>query len=175
MENKHKSQIETDQNILDFLGDLELKSINDLIVIRDLIHSRLEFRDYNDKTKEHADSIQWKRTASEIITDGYVYKGRACSDLVIVFLAICKAAGIEGRLVKLIGVNIHGKEVGHSIAEVNLNSVWYTFDLSTKDSVPKEGELTDLSRYYKIYKVWKKGRDLWDLGLYDISSEDKIK
>ncbi|MBT4722594.1 transglutaminase domain-containing protein [Candidatus Falkowbacteria bacterium] len=170
-----KSQIETDQIIINFLGDVKIKTSDDLILIRNKIHDSLEFRPYNEETQEHADSVQWKRTASEILKDKYVYKGRACSDLVIVFIALCKAANVEALLVKLIGVNIYGKEVGHSIAEVKLNSVWYTFDLSTKDSIPKEGELTDQSRYYKIYKVWKKGRDLWDLGLYDISSEDKIK
>jgi len=170
-----KSQIETDQIIINFLGDVKIKTPEDLILIRNKIHDSLEFRPYNEETQEHADSVQWKRTASEILKDKYVYKGRACSDLVIVFLALCKVSGVEGRLVKLHGIDIYGKERGHSIVEINLNGAWHTFDVSVKDSVPREGELTEDSTYYRIYKVWKKGRDLWDLGLKDINDEKLIK
>lgn len=169
-----KSQIETDKNILDFLGKTNISTPEDLVILRDKIFSHLEFRPYNDETKAHADNIQWKRTASEIITDGYVYKGKACSDLTIVFLALCKAANIDGRLVKLKAIE---KQMTHSIAEINLNNKWYTFDIN-KTSVPLEGELDENSIYQTqnktSYKVYKKGRDVWDLELNDKESENKI-
>ncbi|MBL7057998.1 transglutaminase domain-containing protein [Patescibacteria group bacterium] len=107
----------------------------------------------------------------EILQDRYVYNGKACSDLTIVFLALCKAAGISGRLVKL--NSIDGKFT-HSIAEVNLNGVWHRFDVSSKDSIPVEGELTNESIWNKKYKVYKKGKDVWDLGLDSAEFEVKI-
>ncbi len=166
-----KSQTETDQTVLNFLGDLTIETPDDLVTLKNLIQSSLKFRPYNDQTRKHADSIQWKRTASEIIHDKYVYAGKACSDLAVVFLALCKAAGIKGRLVKLKST-IDKKT--HSIVEVLLRDTWYRIDPSSRDSQPFEGELTDKSIWNKKFKVWKKGRDLWDLGLYDIKSESKI-
>jgi len=166
-----KSQIEIDKTILDFLGDTKISTPEDLIVLRDKIFSHLEFRPYNEETKSHADSIQWKRTASEIIKDGYAYQGKACSDLTIIFLALCKAAGVEGLLVKL--KSLDDKKT-HSIAEVNLNGNWYRMDVSNKDSRPFAGQLTDESIWNRNYKVWKKGRDVWDLELDDINTENKI-
>lgn len=170
--NQPKSQIEVDQHILNFLGDRTITTPQDLVTLKNLILNSLEFRPYNEQTKKHADSIQWKRTASEILQDGYVYKGKACSDLVIVFLASCKAAGVSGRLVKLATTD---EQKGHSIAEVNLNGVWYRLDIASSDSKPFEGELSSESIWNKEYRVWKKGRDVWDLGLNDIESEKKIK
>lgn len=167
---KEKTQTEVDRNIIDFLGDLTIKNANDLLILKDRILGQLEFRPYNNETKKQADGIQWKRTASEILRDGYVYSGKACSDLVVVFLALCKAAGIEGRLVKLISSD---KTKTHSIAEVNLNGAWFRLNMSPSD-IPYEGELTDESVWNKEYKVWKKGRDVWDLGFYGIESEKKL-
>ena len=59
---KKQSQIETDQNIINFLGDIKVKAPQDLVVLKDLILNSLESRPYNKETKDHADSLQWKRT-----------------------------------------------------------------------------------------------------------------
>lgn len=170
-----RSQIKTDKRIKDFLGDMTIKTPEDLVSLRTLIQKSLEFRPYNKQTKKHADSIQWKRTASQILQDGYVYKGKACSDLSIVFLALCKAAGVEGFLVKLIRLD---KKSTHSIVEVKLKDNWYRLDITMTDSVPFEGQLAPDQVWNKGWqggwKVWKRGRDVWDLGLTDIKTEDKI-
>ncbi len=166
-----KSQTEVDQHVLNFLGDLTINVPEDLVILKNKILDSLEARPYNEKTKEHADSIQWTRTASEILQNKYVYQGKACSDIAIVFLALCRALGIDGRLVKLKSVEDNNT---HSIVEVNLNNIWYRIDPSNKDSVPFEGELTDESIWNKKFKVWKKGKDVWDLGLNNIESEAKI-
>jgi hypothetical protein len=166
-----KSQLDVDQTVLGFLGNLKIAAPEDLVVLKNKISSYLESRPYNDETKEHADSVQWKRTASEIIRDGYVYDGKACSDLVVVFLTLCKAAGVDGFLVKL--KSLDGK-ITHSIAEVKLDGNWYAIDPSAKISVPVEGALTEESIWNKKYKVWKKGRDVWDLGLDKKQDEDKV-
>jgi Transglutaminase-like superfamily len=172
---RKKSQIETDKYIKDFLGDLSIKTKDDLVVLKNYIRNKLEFRPYNKKTRPHADSLQWKRTASEIIQDGFVYKGKACSDLVIVFLALCKASGLKGYLVKL--KTLDNKD-SHSIVEVKLKNKWYRLDPSSPDSIPFEGQLKADQIWNKNWKggwkVWKRGKDLWDLGLYGIESENQI-
>ena len=167
-----KSQIETDQNITNFLGDTMITTPKDLVILKYKIWHYLKFRPYNITTKKDADNLQWKRTAAEIIKDKYVYCGKACSDLAIVFLALCKAVGIKGRLVKL--KSIDNSNLTHSIVEINLKGSWYRIDPSNKDSTPFKGGLTRKSIWNKKYKVWKKGRDVWDLGLNDIKSENKI-
>lgn len=168
---KTDSQIEVDQTVISFLGDLKIENPEDLVVLKNLILRKLKFRSYNSKTKKHADGIQWRRTASEIIKDGYVYEGKACSDLAVVFLALCKVNKIEGQLVKLITVD--GTD-SHSIVEIKLNKKWFRIDPSSNDSVSFEGRLNNESIWNKKYKIWRKGRDVWDLGLCDISAESKI-
>ncbi len=54
---KPKTQIEVDQYVIDFLGDMDIKSTDDLVKLRDKMQSTLESKPYNDETKEQADSI----------------------------------------------------------------------------------------------------------------------
>ncbi|MCX6745230.1 MAG: transglutaminase domain-containing protein [Candidatus Parcubacteria bacterium] len=169
-----KSQIKTDQTIRDFLGNRKIDDRQDLVDLKTYILKSLKFRPYNNKTKKHADSIQWKRTASEILNDKYVYKGKACSDLAIVFLALCKAAGLDGFLVKL--RTLDNKDT-HSIVEVKIGNKWYRLDPSSSDSLPFEGQLKDDQIWNKNWKggwkLWKRGKDLWDLGLDSIEKDLK--
>jgi len=168
---KIKSQIEVDQNVVNFLGDQKIITTDDLVSLKNKILHSLEFRPYNEKTKKHEHSMRWKRTASEIINDGYVYSGKACSDLAVVYLALCKAVGINGRLVKLVSMDKYNT---HSIVEVKLKDRWYRIDPSSRDSIPFLGALNSKSIWNKKYKVWKKGRDVWDLGLDGIDAGDKF-
>lgn len=170
-----KSQIKTDKVIRDFLGDMTIETPDDLVKLRTLIQKSLEFRPYNKQTKKHADSIQWQRTASQILQDGYVYKGKACSDLSIIFLSLCKAVGIEGFLVKLRTLD---KKNTHSIVEVKLKDGWYRLDITMTDSVPFKGQLAPDQIWNKGWqggwKVWKRGRDVWDLDLSSINDGKKV-
>jgi hypothetical protein len=59
-----KSQIETDENILKLLGSKKIENFEDVNSIISSIHNYLEFKPYTKETEKHADSIQWKRTAS---------------------------------------------------------------------------------------------------------------
>lgn len=172
----NKSQIEVDGRVKNFLGGVIVETKDDLIVLKKLIDSKIEFRPYNEQTKDLADSVQWKRTASEIIGDGYVYTGKACSDIAIVFLALCKAVGLEGFIVKLRTLdNAHT----HTIVEVKLADDWYRFDPSMKDGVPSRGQLADDQVWNKKWlggwRIWKRGRDLWELGLCSIDDEERLQ
>ena len=171
MENKPKSQIETDKNVLDFLGNIKVKTPEDLVKLRDYVLDTLEFKPYNTETKKDADNIQWKRTASQIIQDGYVYEGKACSDIVLVFLALCKALGIEGKLLKLVSTK---RQMTHSIVEVKLNDIWYKLDPSFKNSKPHPKQMTKDDTFRGEYKLWKKGKDNWNLGLDSFESMSRI-
>jgi transglutaminase-like putative cysteine protease len=171
-----KSQTEADDRVKSFLGEMTVTTKDDLVALKNLIEKKLEFRPYNDQTKNHADSIQWKRTALEIINDGYVYKGKACSDIALVFLMLCKAMGIDGCLVKLRTLD---NSSTHTIVEVKLSDGWYRFDPSMKDGVPSPGQLADDQIWNKKWlggwKIWKRGKDLKDLGLNSIDDEAKIR
>lgn len=172
----NKSQAEVDDCVRNFLDGIVVKNKNDLIALKNLIDKKIEFRPYNNETKVSADNIQWKRTALEIITDGYVYKGKACSDIALVFLMLCKAMGIDGYLVKLRTLDNSNT---HTIVEVKLNDGWYRFDPSMKDGVPSHGQLADdqiwNAKWLGGWKIWKRGKDLKELGLSSIDDESKIR
>lgn len=163
------SQIETTQEIRDLVRDIEYPATPDtLLYIRDLVHKKLEVRPYDNSTKQHEASIRWKRTATEILRDGYIYHGKACTDLVVVGIALCKAIGLETRFVKL-----KKEKAVHSVAEIKLDTGWYTFDIASANSVPIRGILTEKTPY-KDWCVWQKGRDAWDVGLTDLNAIQKI-
>ena len=170
-----KSQIEVDDNIRRLVSGVTVDSPGDLVQVRNLLFSQLEVRPYNDSTMGHEREIRWKRTASQILDDGYVYEGKACSDINAVFLAMCQALGLETRFVKLSAVN---RQDTHTISEVKVNSLWFTYDVMRDKTVPEPGEVTDGVEYGRSpwgpYLLWKKGRDLWDLGLVGLDSEQVI-
>lgn len=163
-------QIEVTREIASLVSDIH-KPINPekLVAMRDEMYSKLEIRDYNDSTAEHEKSIRWKRTAAQILSDGYVYQGKSCTDLVVLFITLCNALGLETRFVKL-----KKREMVHSIAEVKLEDGWYIFDVSNQNNLPIKGEVTK-ENPHKDWELWKKGKDAWDLGLSEFNSINKIQ
>ena len=171
----NKIQTEVNQVVLDFLGDYKINQPDDVIPLIKHVKDFLEFRAYNDESKKHADSVQWKRTVSEILQDGYVYNGKACSDLCMILVALCKATGLESQLCKLIRVD--GKS-SHSLAEFKLNDEWYRVDPTFTEPKPFKGYLADDQIWNKDWeggwKVWRRGPDLWSMELHGIEDESKI-
>lgn len=163
------SQIENGPKIQELANKLAVKDADDLIKVRDALDAALEDRPYDKSVAEQEQSIRWRRTAEQILEDGYVYQSKSCTDRIIVFLALCKQLGIDGSFVKV----MRGKSV-HSIAEVKINDEWYVFDASTRTSVPVKGQVTE-EHPYNNWKLWKKGRDAWDLELVDFKAIDKIR
>jgi hypothetical protein len=165
-----KLQADTIDEIKSLVSDIKLPANSEtLIRIRDRMFSKLEIKPFNEETAQHEKAIRWKRTASEILNDCYVYQGKACTDLVVLFISFCLALGLETRFVKL----RKGKMV-HSVAEIKLSDGWYIFDASDKNSLPVKGEVTP-DTPFKDWQLWKKGRDAWDLGLEKFEDIDKIK
>lgn len=173
--NQPKSQTEVDQTVLDFLGNFKINEPDDLIPLIKHIKDSLEFREYNKQTAAHADSIQWKRTVSQILQDGYVYQGKACSDLSMILVALCKALGLEAQLVKLVNLP---KDNSHSITEIKINGEWYRIDPDFSDPKPIKGywEADQVlnKNWAGGWKVWKRGDDLWSMGLDGIDKEELI-
>lgn len=169
------SQVEVDDSIRSIVAGVSVDEPGDLVDLRSLLFSRLEIRPYNEETRAHEREIRWKRTASEILSDGFVYETKACSDINIAFIAMCRALGLETRLVKLKAVGNNGT---HTVSEVKVNSSWYTYDVMKKRAVPSQGEVIEGAEYggppWGPYLLWKKGRDLWDMGLVGFDSEQLI-
>lgn len=164
-----KSQIESSEKLIKLVADKTPPiTVSDLIEIRNRIYKRIEVKPYNEQTKDHEKSIRWKRTAVQIFNDGYVYSGKACTDFVVLFLAICSSLNLETRFVKL-----KKEKMVHSVAEVKLEDGWYIFDVSNENNIPLKGEITE-ENSYKDWKLWKKGRDAWDIDLVDFDSINRI-
>ena len=166
-----KSQVETTKKIRDVVKDLESKIIapEDLVRLRTLVFKKIRTIPYSKQSAAHEKSIRWKRTADEILRDGYVYQGKSCTDLVVSFIALCKALKINARFVK-----VKNENLVHSLAEVKLGKDWYIFDVSNPKSIPEKGELKSGTEWGG-WSLWRKGRDAWDLGLVEFESIEQIK
>ncbi|MFA6295305.1 MAG: transglutaminase-like domain-containing protein [Candidatus Paceibacterota bacterium] len=165
----NKTQIESSDKIKALVADIVVPITSDTLkTIRDLMYSKLEIRPYDKTTEEHEKSIRWKRTASEILDNAFVYQGKACTDLAVLFIALCNALGLETRFVK-----IKKEKMVHSVVEIKLADGWYIFDTSDPRNNPIKGEITETTPY-KDWILWKKGRDAWDLELIDFDSMKKI-
>ncbi len=166
----NKTQLESSENIKKLVAGIEKPiTMEKLIELRDLMYSKLEILPYNETTVEQEKSIRWKRTAAQIFEDGFVFSGKACTDLVVSFLALCQTFELETRFVK-----VKNEKMVHSVAEIKLNDGWYIFDVSTKTGIPIKGEITK-ENPYKNWQLWKKGRDAWDLGLNNFEAINKVR
>ena len=97
MEQADKSQVEVSERINDLAkmisgdGEIFLKNAR-LITLQSLAR-----KPYNNETKAHEAEIRWRRTADQILRDEWVYQGKSCTDLTIVYIALCNARGLETR------------------------------------------------------------------------------
>ncbi|PIT95262.1 hypothetical protein COT98_00490 [Candidatus Falkowbacteria bacterium CG10_big_fil_rev_8_21_14_0_10_39_9] len=163
-----KSQIEPTVEIKELVKDVKSPiTFDSLIQIRDLMYVKIIFRPYDDSTREQEKAIRWKRTAGEILRDGYVYSEKACTDLTVLYIALCQALGLETSFVKV----KNGERV-HSIAEIKLDDGWYIFDIFRKN-IPVKGLITP-DAPFAGWQLWQKGRDAWDIGLTSFDDINKI-
>lgn len=163
------SQIETTAEIKSLVSSIKSPiTTESLVEIKNLMYSKLKVRPYDDSTKGHEKAIRWKRTADEILRDGYIYQGKACTDVTVLFIALCKALGLDTNFVK-----VRKEKMVHSVAEIKLYDGWYIFDVSNMQNIPIKGIITK-NYPYKDWQLWQKGRNAWDLGLTDFESISKI-
>ena len=131
--------------------------------IRSIMYRSLDVRDIKtEDDAKHEQEIRWKRSATQILEDRYVYQGKMCTDVSVVFISMCLALGLEARLVKL-------KKTGmtHSVVEVLLPDGWYVIDASNTHLKPMKGEIKKDNPYCD-FTLWKRAPDAWSMGLDDV-------
>lgn len=154
-----------------------IETVDDLVKLRKILPKVLKEIPYNEDTKEAEKAIRWKRTGSQILEDGYVYKTKSCTDIVIAYMTLTIAAGVEGA--RFVKVQNPETTMRHSFAEFKLNDGWYRYDVSLGKSVPEKGAVDKgrpiyFNGFLTPYVLWKKGRDSWSLGLNDYLSGLKV-
>jgi len=167
-----KSQIKPSKEITNLVSCLkdEKENFDILVKLRDVLHKNIKIIPYTKETEKAEREIRWKRTASEIVSDGYVYKGKACTDIVIVFLSFCKTLGLKANFLKFKKLNMV-----HSMSEVKVNKKWFIFDVANKNSLPQiEKKQITSGEDFDGWILWKKGKDAWDIGLDNFESKNKI-
>ena len=135
-------------------------------IAQECLTSTPDFRSYNKASWEHERSIRWKRTATEILSDGWVYEAKGCTDIVIAFIGLCRAKGLASRFVKVRSDT--GKT--HSLAEIYHSGAWWLVETVAPGMAPIEGEMKEETPY-KIWRLWRKGLDSWSIGLKNIYEE----
>jgi hypothetical protein len=164
-----RSQIETTSIIEEIVRDFNgLETPKDLKALRFIMLYNLEVKRYSKRKRRHEQRLRWRRTASEIFNEGFVYNDRGGSDLVIAYIALCKALGVKARYVTL--WNEHEL---HTVAEIALGDSWFIYDVVENDAEPVRGLITRNSGF-EGWKLWKKGRDAWDLGLKSFRDRKKL-
>lgn len=163
-----KTQLEPSEKIMNFINGITLASPADLVDLKIKMRHALKVIPYDDTTREREERQRWTRTAAKIFDDGFIFSKNACTDLVILFMGLCAAAGLETRFVKV------KKEYPqmHSIAEIKLNGEWYIYDLADNNN-PEKGEIHP-NVIYRGWYLWKKGRDSWDVDLCKFEDMEKI-
>lgn len=149
-----RSQVETTETIKEFASDIKGEGIELVKNILRKIHKEIRKIELEpEKEKE----VRWKRTATQILKDGWVVKNKACTDLAILFISIAKAKGLEVKFVKLYSIK---RKMLHSVVEIEINNKKMYFDVMN-------GKFDDANKeiVFEEYKVYKKGRDSWDIGL----------
>ena len=164
-----RSQIETTRLIKDIVRDFDgLESSKDLKALRFIMMYNLEVKRYTRRKRRHERQLRWKRTATEIFQDGFVYNDKGEADLVIAYIALCKALGVKTRYVTL-----WNPQDLHTVVEVALGDAWFIYDVAANDADPVEGVITKKNGF-EGWKLWRKGRDAWDVGLKSFKDRKKL-
>ena len=150
-------------------GMTEVRSGHDLGVLRDQLLDRLTSRPYDSFSAGHELSIRWRRTATQIITDGYIYDKKGCTDIVIAYIGLCRAKALQARFVKVRSDS--GRT--HSLAEVMVEGEWWIVETVARGTEPVCAEITD-DKPYKVWQLWRKGNDAWSVGLTAASDIGKV-
>jgi hypothetical protein len=150
-------------------GITEVHTGRDLSVLRDQLLDLLSLGPYDQSSRAHEQSIRWGRTARQILSEGYVYGSRGCTDLLVTFIRLCCAKGLQTRFVKV--RNRLGKT--HSLAQVRVAGEWWIVECVARGREPVQGEVTK-GTPYRVWELSRKGADAWSVGLNKASDITKI-
>lgn len=160
---KTKSQVEITETIRKFSSDIKGEDIELAKNILRKIHEKIKKVELETEKERE---MRWKRTATQILEEGWVVKGKACTDLTIVFIAVAKAKGLEAKFVKVYSTK---RKMLHSAVEIKLDGKSVYLDVTNG-----KFDDTDKNVIFEEYKIYKKGRDSWDIGLDSFSKGVKL-
>jgi hypothetical protein len=159
---KQGLQTKIEENIKNIEKQIPGEGLDYIANALDWVLSNLK-REQSRKVK---DKVFRKRTASEIVEDGYV---TGCTDTALVFIALVRAKGIPTKYVEAVNKkwledkDKEGKGIrGHVFAECFVSGKWYQID-------PARGVIHAKPNYTK-FEIFAKGLDSWDLGIKDFKS-----
>lgn len=152
-----KSQLAAGKNIKAVTKGLDITSPEDLVLVKRAFLSKLRLLPLVGENIQRELQIRWSRTAEQILEDGFVYNTKACTDIVIVFLAIMRDLSVESKFVKA-----KSSSDLHSFAYIVIDNVGYYFDVSAQDALPIKTDGVNMLPYagYSIVGV---GKDSWDI------------
>lgn len=146
--------------------------------IHEWIYSNLEMLPYTDDPEVRSDEAarRWKLTADEVLKVGTIYEGKECNDVSMIFIAIVKAMGYDGKLAKCYRKNDNGDILVHSIPIITdkVTNRQFAVNAGSKEYFwVNEGKWDFDSGPIMInnWHVWKVGDDQWAMGLNDASQE----
>lgn len=168
MENNEQKQgqIEVTERIKEVSSQIDGEGTDYLTNAIKWIRSNINFREYNQETQEHERSIRFRRTAEQVLEDGYVYMQKYCTDVVILFQALCEAKGYGTNFIR---VKENGGTGIHSMVEVEVpGDGWYKVDPAGGVGIER-GKFKE-DEAFGDWTFWKRGRDSWDLGITSYES-----
>ena len=154
------SQIEVTSAIIDVASKIQGEGLDFVINTLEYVQNTIKAEPYSKKVAEDELKMRWTRTADEILSDGYIYQTKGCTDLVILFQTLCEAKGYTTNFLR---VKDKSGVANHSMAEVQIDRKWYTVDAGNSFQI-KKGKLNN-EELFRGYALWKRGRDGWDIGL----------
>jgi hypothetical protein len=132
------------------------------------VHQIIQFLRTLRYDNRNKDEVFRKRTASQIITDGYV---TGCTDDTLVFVVLSRASGIPTKYIETLDLEwlkAGGRPInGHVYAGVQDNEGWRVIDPSARNenaSIEQDGRV-----------VMAVGLDSWDIGAKDFESLSKMQ
>ncbi len=136
--------------------------------VEEKIHQIVQFLRTLRYETENKDKIFRKRTAAQIIADGYV---TGCTDDALVFIALSRASGIPTKYIETLDLEWlkeGGRPInGHVYAGVQENEEWRVVDPSARNenaNIEQDGRV-----------VMAEGLDSWDIGANDFESLAKMQ
>ena len=112
-----------------------------------------------EKESENKNNLFRKRTADQIIKDGF---STGCTDIALVFIAIARAKGIPTKYVEAIEKQwLKSTEEnnirGHIFAICFIDGQWFLIDPTML--------LIHAKKVYPFHEIYAEGLDSWDIGI----------
>jgi len=107
-------QVEVTDEIRKIAAEIKSAGKKEIIALRRLLFAKVKQMDLDEEDELR---IRWRRTATEILRDGYVYKHKGCSDMCVAYIALARARGLDAKYERLYWPE---KKAVHAVIEAPL-------------------------------------------------------